>query len=78
MTVQTVTRETLLDTAIGLLFDLSMKERAGEGGSEFAAFYRDQVEPAVDEALAAGWTGKDVYGGADRRFGQWLIGQAEA
>jgi hypothetical protein len=76
VTTQTVTREHLLDTAISRLFDLSLKQRAGEGGPEFSAFFNSQVEPAVDAALAAGWASRDVYGGADRRYGQWLIGNA--
>jgi hypothetical protein len=73
MTSQTVTRETLLETAIASLVESMRRERAGE---DVGSHYRDQVEPAVDAALAAGWTGRDIHGGADRCYGQWLIDQA--
>jgi hypothetical protein len=73
MTTITLTREDLRETAIASLVESMQRERAGE---DVTGHYRDQVEPAVDAALAAGWTGRDIHGGADRRYGQWLIDQA--
>ncbi|MGW0920111.1 hypothetical protein ACWD3J_13975 [Streptomyces sp. NPDC002755] len=70
-------RDQLLETAIDRLLECSLKERAGERGPQFAAFYKQQVEPAVAAAGAAGWTDRQIHGEADRRYGQWLIDNAD-
>jgi hypothetical protein len=73
MTTITLTRKDLRETAIDSLVESMQRERAGE---DVGSHYRAVVEPAVDAALAAGWTGRDIHGGAARRYGQWLIDQA--
>jgi hypothetical protein len=72
-TLTAPTREHLLETAISALVELSLRERAGADGT---AYYNATVQPAIDAAHKAGWTVTDIHGGADRRYGQWLIDNA--
>lgn len=69
------TREQLLETAITRVVDYNKADRAGDidpAGNVFNTV----VQPAVDAAHAAGWGSRDLFGEADRRYGQWLIDNA--
>lgn len=73
-TTPTPTREDLRDTAIHTLVT---REKMMRAGMIDPAHRLDYGQPAIDAAHAAGWDSDDIYGPADRTYGQWLINRAD-
>lgn len=74
MTTLTVTREELRETAIRTLVTHDKMLRAGMATS---ANLLTTVRPALEAAYNAGWVSDDIHPAADRRYGQWLVAEAE-
>lgn len=74
MTTLTLTREEVRETAIRTLVTHEKMLRAGMATS---ANLLTGVRPALDAAYDAGWVSDDIHPAADRRYGQWLIAEAD-
>lgn len=66
----TITTATVREAAVVSLVDSMRRERAGQ---DTDSHYRQVVQPALNAARAAGYSGADIHGEADRQYGQWLI-----